>query len=171
MKINKNHILILYLLSLLLFIVKISIYIPRPYVSKLSLNSANNKDLISRISSLDTKPHNRILRKIKIGNSFKVVMDQNISFQITSIAFALKDQFSLSNYVKYFPELIIEADDINFIDEKNNFGVQRSSIRNQYQSCLLFNNYPFLVYEIENEDIKHKYNDYTHWFSTFKREF
>ena len=76
----------------------------------------------------------------------------------------------MSNYFKYFPELIIEADDINFINE-NNFGLKRSIIRNQYQTCLLFNQYPSFLYEIDNRDTIYKYNDYGYWGSIFKREF
>ena len=170
MKISKKFILTIYLFSLLIFIIKIFFNTPILNVSKLSPNSDKNKLFISRLSSPDKKLGNKNFRKINTGDSYRVVIDKNISFQITSIAFASKDQFSLSNYFKYFPELIIEADDINFING-NNFGLKRSIIRNQYQTCLLFNQYPSFVYEIDSRDTIYKYNDYGYWGSIFKKEF
>ena len=138
MKIRKNSILIIYLFFLLSFFISIFIYIPVPKVNKLSINNSKNKIFISKILISEKNLNNPIARKINIGDGYEVFIDEDISFQIISIAFAMKNKFDLSKYAKYYPELIIEADDINFING-NSIGLKRSTRSNKYQTCLNLN--------------------------------
>ena len=168
MKIGKNLILIMYFFFILSFLLCITIFKPIPKVNKLSINIPKRKSFTSRIYPLNKKIDNKLSRRINIGNSYNVFVNKNVSFQITSIAFNVKSKFDLSNYSNNNPEFIIKVDDINTING-NNFGIKKSIIRNQYQTCLFFNKDPYFIYKIDDENI-YKYNDYSHWFSILRRE-
>ena len=167
MKIRKNSILIIYLFFLLSFFISIFTYIPIPKVNNLSINNSKNKIFISKILISEKNLNNHAARKMNIGEGYEVFIDEDISFQIISIAFAMKNKFDLSKYAKYYPELIIEADDINFING-NSIGLKRSTRSNKYQTCLLLNKYPSFIYQTDNVEIIYKYSDYNYWLNIFK---
>ena len=106
MAINKNLILFFYFNIFIFFLVTINLYVPRPKQKKFQPIDNNVKNISSKIN-LDQNLNNQIKRKISIGDSYFVAIDEEQFFTITPLSIMINQEFNLSYYSKYFPELII----------------------------------------------------------------
>ena len=168
---NPNIIPIFYLFSLSGFILSTFFYTPRPRLNKFLLNIEKNDQIV--VKEVNRKAENlsdTIKRKINIGNSYILIIDDRVYLNITSLAFRNKEDLDLSYYAKYLPDLIIDANEILPIN-KNNYGIKAKTIgKKKYQACLFNFNEPSFLYKYENEVIVHRYNDFNHWGRVIKKE-
>ena len=158
-----------YLITLLLFVVLTIVYIPNPRLKEFSLIEDKDSKSIPKKLKLNKKLSKEIKKEIKIGDSYLVPFKNENYFKITPMAFWSQNEFNLSKLSKYLPELILDADEIIYLGD-NNYGIQRVLKRKYYQSCLINSRENSFKYQIENEDIVYRYNDYDYWLYIFKRE-
>ena len=172
MRIKNFLITYFYLIAFLTFWITTLVYSPRPRLKNLFINDLRREQLfVERIISKDKlKLRDNVKREINTGKSYLVVINEETSFTATQLAFFSKTNLNLRNYSKYFPELIINADDIITV-KKNTFGMKVTKFGEQYQACFLNNKSPSLFYKVGVNKEKYKYNDYDYWISIVNREF
>lgn len=164
---KKNFLLLIfYLITFLTFLLSINIYIPRPKLKSITPNFKNNKYIYFK-TNFDNKLSNKAKREIAIGNSYVIFWKKNLSFNLTPISFLDKQDFKLSYFVGYLPELFIDADQINTM-KIGNYGLNKSN--NKYQSCLFDFENPLFLYEFGDLNTIYRYSDYKHWLSIAKKE-
>lgn len=168
MKLN-NYISTFYIFCFLSFVLINYLYLPRPRLNKFSPNIYKNDKLaISRLFLDTNKLSNRIKRKINIGDSYLLSIDNNINLKITPLAFFSERELKLSDYSKYLPEIIIEADEIKSINQ-NNFGINRTGIANNYQACFFNKKDTHFLYEEDFVENVYRYNDFSHWLNVLNK--
>ena len=119
---KKNFLLLVfYLITFLTFLLSINIYIPRPKLKSITPNFKNNKYIYFK-TNFDNKLSKKAKREIAIGNSYVIFWKKNLSFNLTPISFLDKQDFKLSYFVGYLPELFIDADQINTMKIGFRFG-------------------------------------------------
>ena len=164
MKIKKINFEIFYLISLIFFLLTTFLFFPKPRLKKFVLDS-NNKDQLLRTEKLSFKKVNSkiINRKINIGVSYFVSLNNKVEFEITPISTWRKKKFNLSDYAKYFPKIIIDTNNIKTLGISN-YGIVNTLNDEKYQACLNLKDGSF-IYKSDNENIVYRYNDYEFWFN------
>jgi len=164
MKVKDNTSLIIFLTSFITFFILVFFYVPRPRLKNLEPKSTHNDKLILLENSFDKNLSIELKREIAIGNSYFVILENKLSFKLTPISFLSKENFDLSRYREYLPELIIEIGQKNSV-KNNNYGVSKSSLKNRYQACLFDIKDKFFAYELEDPNFVPRFNDYDYWIS------
>mgnify|MGYP001448451716 CR=1 FL=1 len=136
MEIKKGFFEKIYFITLLLFVGLTIVYIPRPRLKEIS--PIESKDYKSIPIKLNFKKflNKKIKKEIKVGDSYLIPFDKEINFKVTPIAFWSENEFNLSKLSRHLPEIIINPDEIIYLGD-NNYGIQRFSNKELYQSCLI----------------------------------
>ena len=165
---NYRKIFIFYFIAILSFIVTTFFYAPRPRLNGFSTNFDKNDEIYVKEVYLNKgKISNAIKRKINVGNSYMVVINDEITFNITHLAFWDKKNLNLSHYAKYLPDLLIDTNEFRVVN-KNNYGIKNTASSKIYQACLFNSKKASFLYK-SNTDVN-RYNDFNHWRWIIKKD-
>ena len=150
---NSKKILIFYLITLTRFTLTTFFYVPRPKLNKFSTYIDNNEQIgLKVVHTKRDKLSNRIRRRIRVGNSYLMLIGDEIALKITDIAFWNKKDFNLSYYEKYLPDLIFDTDEVKVVN-KNNYGIKKTTTGEKYQACFFNFNGPSFLYKFDIEKL------------------
>ncbi len=167
---NSKRIFIFYFISLSSFILTTFFYVPLPRLNQVTPNHEKNDEIeVKEVYLNKDNLNNRIKRRINVGNSYMLAIDDEISLTITNLAFWNKKNLNLSYYSKYLPELIIDKDSLKIVN-KNNYGIKNTDFGRKYQACLFDFKNPYFIYQSNTDEIVKRYNDLKHWRWVIKKE-
>ena len=168
MKIKENIFEIFFSFFLISFVISTFFYTPRPKLKKLAFPEKiyNNKSIKKKIFKYELDKS--VARKINIGNTFIVSLD-DVYFEITPISILEFNNFNLSEFSKYLPELILDTQEV-LTNSKNNFGIYKLNNKKLYQTCFFNIDEPFFLYKSKKANVVYRFNDFNYWLSTYKYE-